>query len=170
MMSVTARAMGRIFVGIAVVAVAAPAAAGLIGTHLAAASGQPPCYARSYESEHLRKHPRQRLVSLMLMPAVVAGEGDIELRFAFRLKDDPDPYAGLIVCREQGRGLDCLVEGDGGALRIDRVGNSLKLTVARWSVEGARGFSPDLGQGGDDRVILVRRAPAAVCADLGDRA
>jgi hypothetical protein len=169
-MSVTAGAIGRILVGIAVVAAAAPAVAGLIGTHLAAAPGEPPCYSRRYESEHLRRHPRQRLLSLMLMPATVAGEGDIELRFAFRLKGDPDAYAGLIVCREQGRGLDCLVEGDGGALRIDRAGNSLKLTVARWSVEGARGFSPDLGQGGDDRVILVHRAAAAVCGGLGDRA
>jgi hypothetical protein len=166
-MSATAKAIGRILAAIAVVAAAAPAAAGLIATHLAAAPGKPSCYARTYDNEHLRRHPRQRLLSLMLTPAIVAGEGDIELRFAFRLKDDSDAYAGLIVCREQNRGLDCLVEGDGGALRIDPAGNSLKLKIARWSVEGARGFSPDLGHGGDDRIILVHRAPVAVCADLG---
>jgi hypothetical protein len=137
--------------------------AGFIVDFFGKISGRRPCYARTYDAKHLAAHPRQRLKSISL---AAAGHGnEDELRYAFRLKSGTDHYTGLAVCRPRGKGAHCLVEGDGGDFSLAPAGGGLRLTVGqRWIVEGAHGFSPDLARGGDDRIVLLRRAQPAACA------
>jgi hypothetical protein len=137
--------------------------AGFIVDFFGKKSGRRPCYARAYDAKHFRAHPRQRLKSISLAGAGHGNEN--ELRYTFRLKSGTDHYTGLVVCRPRGTGAHCLVEGDGGDFSLAPATGGLRLTVGeRWSAEGARGFSPDLARGGDDRVVILRRAPSAACA------
>jgi hypothetical protein len=136
--------------------------AGFIVDFFGKRSGRPQCYARTYDAEHLRAHPRQRLVSMSLTGA---GYGRMnELRYAFRLRSLKDHFTGLAVCRPHRKGAHCLVEGDGGDFSLAPATAGLRLAVGRkWTVEGANGFSPDLARGGDDRIVLLRRAQPAAC-------
>lgn len=159
------RAAQLIAAGLGAGTAIAPAAASVIQTYFNAAKGGPSCYARHFDAEHLRKHPRQRLLSMTLAGTRgEAGQREIELRYAFRLKTGPDIFAGLVVCAERGSGLSCEVEGDGGDFKVTPADGGLKLTVGeRWEVEGERSVSPDLARGGDDRVVLLQPAPMSAC-------
>lgn len=150
-------------------ALSLPAAAGVYAERIAGAMGEPPCYARSYDAEHLAAHPRQRLTGFALSESRLdhpSASGDFALTFAFTLKGVDDVYQAEAICTDSsGSTARCLVEGDGGDFALRAVAEGLMLTVGeRLEVEGAASFSPDLAEGGDDRVVRLFPGPAEACA------
>lgn len=130
--------------------------------------GGDPCFARAYDEAHLARHPHQRVVRFTLRRerVDVPGENGAErftVRIAFRLRSDHDAYATNAICTPAGRRADCTGEGDTGTFRLELSGAAIRVAVERLEVEGQSGASPDLA-GSDDRVFLLRPAPAEACA------
>lgn len=126
-----------------------------------------PCYARTYDAQHLASHPRQRLTHFALTASSLGAPvapGAFELTFAFRLKGDPDVYQSEAICRETSGRVECGIEGDGGRFSLRPEESGLLLSIASMVVEGEGGISPDLAVGGDDRVVRLFTAPKSSCA------
>jgi len=84
------------------------------------------------------------------------------VRVGFRLRSGTETFSTLAICSPAGDGAACAGEGDTGSFRIAPSAEGLRLTIARLEVEGESGSSPDLARS-DDRVFLLRPAPAAAC-------
>lgn len=126
-----------------------------------------PCFARAYDREHLARNPRQRVVAIHLVRerVEVAAENSsrrFTVRVGFRLRSGTETFSTLAICSPAGDGAACAGEGDTGSFRIAPSADGLRLTIARLEVEGESGSSPDLARS-DDRVFLLRPAPAAAC-------
>jgi hypothetical protein len=131
-------------------------------------AGGDPCFARTYDADHLRRNPQQRVVRIHLVRerVEVAEENNPQrftVRIGFRLRADRDSYETNAVCTGDGKAADCAGEGDTGAFRLVLAGEAVRVEVERLEVEGARGSSPDLAAS-DDRVFLLRPAAASACA------
>lgn len=132
------------------------------------ASDSDPCYARVYDGDHLRRHPRQRVerISLKRQRVEVEAENNarsFSVQLAFQLRGIDDSYNVVGICRPAGARAECTGEGDTGAFRLSFSGEALRIeVVGRLEVEGERGASPDLARS-DDRVFLLRVAQPAAC-------
>lgn len=128
--------------------------------------GEAPCFARSYDAQHLAKHPRQRLTRFALRESRlpnVNGPGEFEVTFSFTVKGRKEVYEAECICRDAASLVHCTVEGDGGAFTLQAEGANLLVRIERIAVEGPDDFSPEIGVGGDDRVVRLHRSPARAC-------
>ncbi|WP_421726431.1 hypothetical protein [Bauldia sp.] len=127
----------------------------------------PPCYTRTYDAAHLAAHPQQRVTSFYVVdsgPGNAASVQDFVVSFGFTVKDSGDVYASAASCQAVPQGVQCWVDGDGGTFTLEGNGGGLRVRVGdHLTVEGATSFSPDLGQGGDDKVILLYPDQALAC-------
>ncbi|RYE88037.1 MAG: hypothetical protein EOP19_02580 [Hyphomicrobiales bacterium] len=121
------------------------------------------CYARHYDEDHLRAHPRQRVTRVMLSHTVGhTGEDtsawDAVLDFAFALRDG-STYSAVAYCDDD----VCSREGDGGRFSVSPGSNAaLKLTVEDFlELEGADGSSGNLADSDDGEFLIYRARPAA---------
>ena len=128
-----------------------------------AADGKP-CYGRSYDAGHLSKHPEQNVQSIELDTAKVKTNGEantaegFEIGFAFKLKSSPEWYGQAGICKSDGAGFKCSLEGDGGEFKLSPEGAaSLKLEVGNYGIalEGNDGFAKLEAQSGDDKVFIL---------------
>ncbi len=131
-------------------------------------AGADPCFARTYDAEHLRRNPRQRVAAIHLVRervevAAENGPRRFTLRVGFRLRSGTETFSTLAICTPAADGAACAGEGDTGSFRVAPSGEGLRLTIARLEVEGESGSSPDLARS-DDRVFALRAAPASACA------
>jgi hypothetical protein len=131
-------------------------------------AGSDPCFARSYDAEHLRRNPRQRVAAIHLVRERVEvasenGPRRFTVRVGFRLRSGAETFSTLAICTPAADGAACAGEGDTGSFRIAPAGEGLRLTIARLEVEGENGSSPDLARS-DDRVFALRPARAGACA------
>ena len=125
-----------------------------------------PCFARTYDAKHLAAHPRQRLTQFAVAASSEPGEvpkGEFVVTFSFRVKGGAELYWSDAYCRGDERSVQCSVEGDGGHFTMRKDGKGLLLTIDRVSVEGEKGFSPDVGVGGDDRLVRLYPSPKSAC-------
>lgn len=147
--------------------------ASLFASHFESVAQGEPCYARVYTAEHLKAHPDQHVgaIELDMLKVNASGnpitEENIELGFGLKLKDKPDWYTGLAICKGAGAQIDCFLEGDGGSFTLSAAGGgSLKLATGETGIalEGAEDVVEIAGDKGDDRVFVLAPAARAVCA------
>ena len=131
-----------------------------------AADGKP-CYGRSYDADHLGKHPKQNVQSIELDTAKAKANGEpntaegFEIGFAFKLKSSPEWYGQAGICQAQADGFTCRLEGDGGEFKLSPEGaSSLKLEVGNYGIalEGNEGFAKLEAQS-DDKVFILNEGP-----------
>lgn len=160
------------FGGAAMILALAPApamAANFYDAFVGPRGGAAPCYGRVYDPAHLAANPAQRLTSFALrlsalLPPPAAGAEEFEVTFAFTLEGVDDRYQAEGECYLSVEGAECEVEADGGDFIITGDERGLLLHVGgRLQVEGARSFSPDLAQGGDDTLVRLFPLGPAVC-------
>lgn len=124
------------------------------------------CFARSYDARHLASHPKQRLTRFAL-GAGGAGQarakGTFGVTIGFQVRGRSARYEADASCRGGPRTARCTIEGDGGQFTMTADAAGLLLTVSRIAVEGETDFSPEIGVGGDDRLVRLHSAPASAC-------
>lgn len=159
----------RIIVTLAAVVLAVPAAGAaesFYGAYIAGKNGAAPCYARTYDPEHLAAHPKQKVVHFFATRSAAdqgAPPKSFDLSFGFRLRDSTDSFSSEAGCAAKGDGAVCSAEGDGGQFRLTPRPDGLLVTVVeRLELEGMEGFSPDLMQS-DDREFRLYLSPARAC-------
>lgn len=150
----------------------AAAADGLFESHFANADGGAPCYSRIYDAEHLSKHPAQRVarVEIDMSKENVSGKPNtpegFELGIGFMLRDKPDWYTGLAICKARDSDISCFIEGDGGRFELTAPSpDAVRLETGDYgiAIEGGADFMEISGTKGDDRAFVLNRAPRAEC-------
>jgi hypothetical protein len=126
-----------------------------------------PCLARTYDSEHLARNPRQRVTRFHLIRerVPVPDQNNAErftVRIGFRLRNDSDSYSVNGICTTHGEVAECMGEGDAGEFRLELRGDAVRVQVTRLEVEGSRGSSPNLADS-DDRVFLLQPSQRSAC-------
>ncbi|MEQ8699951.1 MAG: hypothetical protein RLT05_25750 [Bauldia litoralis] len=156
--------MRRLIASLALVVLAAPAAIAeesFYQKHFA-----PPCYARSYDAAHLAAHPLQR-VTYFYVTGGDFGEPDTGafiVDFGFLVKNSPDVFYGSASCDSTMGAAQCWAEGDAGTFTLEASGDGLRVGVGdHLTLEGNASFSPDLGRGGDDKVIILHPESPLAC-------
>lgn len=146
--------------------------------YIAGAEARKPCYARYYDEQHLRAHPRQTVRRIAVdfdstqpqdsgAPHSATGfEGGIE----FMLKRSKEWYGQALYCKTAGERFDCYLDADGGRITLTPQGKALRLEVTGGgggtdsiAVEGGRDFGTFGGPGSDDRVFILPRSPRKLC-------
>lgn len=149
---------------LAVAVLGAPAAAASFRDQWKA--GAPGCFARAYDDQHLAAHPRQRVTRFALGPSrmIAPGEtGRFEITFSLMLKGDSEVYEWQGICRAAAKAVHCGAEGDAGSFTIRPEGSNILVGIDSLVLEGEKGFTPDLGVGGDDRVLRLYPGPDSTC-------
>jgi len=150
------------------------------------------CFARTYDAEHLSRHPKQKVTALVLfLRYVTLGEDEATLiakedggtekqyfRYDFTLaakvKDrSPTLYAsGDCASAEAiGCGVDC----DGGGIEIEPVAGRddtilLRLERIRMTLGCGEGEAVELEGGADDKVFKLTKAPRPICEAMAIKA
>lgn len=147
--------------------------ASLFESHFAGVANGEPCYARTYSAEHLKAHPEQRVGTIELdmsktnPDGVPITEDNIQLGFGIKLKDKPDWYTAVAICKSAGAEISCFLEGDGGNFTlVAGEGGGLKLSTGETgiAIEGANDFVEIAGGKGDDRVFVLSPSERGLCA------
>ncbi len=156
-------------------AVAVPSAAQAQGA-FATLFGSPVssgCWTRSYESSHLKAHPRQRVTSIVIAyrPVMQSKQKSTARKFevgiGIRVKGDRELYARVAYCAPAGQGFACHLESDGGRITLAADGaQALRLTTTSIRIEGSKRFIEVGGAVSDDSTFVMRAAPASACAML----
>ena len=144
---------------------AAPAQAGPVFDRL---SGSHPltdqCFARTYDTAHLKRHPRQRVTRFQLRrdrsgPASENNRARFTVAVAFRTTDGPDLFSVNGICTTRGTIAECGGEGDAGRFRLKLVAKNLTVKIDRLELEGS---GADLAES-DDRTFLLWPASLEQC-------
>jgi hypothetical protein len=125
-----------------------------------------PCFARSYDAKHLAAHPKQRLTHFALSASSLGApvpKGSFEITLSFRVKGGSEAYRSEAICHGGPSSATCGLEGDGGEFTMKSDGSSLVLTISRIMVEGEKVDSPEIGVGGDDRLVRLYPGPSSAC-------
>ena len=139
-----------------------------------------PCYARSYDAAHLKKHPKQTVQRIEVDYDVKEGDTDrpnsasyFEIGFSFMLKHSKTWNGDAAYCKTANGFFDCTLDADGGAIHLTPQGDALRLDVInrggvdknkdQISVEGEDGFAGFGKPGGDDLAFVLSRADRAQC-------
>ena len=125
------------------------------------------CYLRYYNEDHLAAHPAQQVASVQIGPEYYSfGQSPLQLRVVMNRRGDFQEFRAQAYCDDDGKALNCQLEGDAGAFRLEpgRDG-ALRLSVAPrgMSFEADTGFLTLDGQKADDRVFLLPAVPADSC-------
>jgi len=132
-----------------------------------AGAGNHACFVRSYDNDHLAKHPQQQVTQIGVMISPLGGDSAepmLDVFVAFR--GTGFEYHGLGYCRRVGDALACQMEGDAGSFTLTGQKNhKILLTVGRddLSFEGETDFRTLSGSSGDDRSFLLPSLPADLC-------
>jgi hypothetical protein len=119
------------------------------------------CYARSYGSGHLARHPKQRVTRIAVSPDFVTANPLLALELRLQLRGDPGgAFEAYAVCENQGGStLYCTMEGDAGGFQITPAKNrAILITVSSLGMtfENDGGFVTLERGRGDDRSFILR--------------
>jgi hypothetical protein len=121
----------------------------------AAADG---CFSRTYSSEHLAGHSKQRITAAALR---VSGT---KLALRLTLRGPKDSVQTLGYCNTS-KPATCKFEGDGGTMTLLAKGSGAEVRFQRFDYEsntfGALDTSPKA-----DGLLRLNGSPAAACAGL----
>jgi hypothetical protein len=127
------------------------------------------CWGHTYDAPHLDQHSGQKTQSIAIdvAPAKTNGEANtpesFEIGFALKVRTSPEWYGQAGVCKAEGQGFSCFLEGDGGLFRLTPEGEGqLRLETGDYgiSIEGGKDFVTLEGQSGADKVFILQRSKA----------
>ena len=141
------------------------------------------CFARSYDAEHMRAHPQQRVAGVTFLMRVVGfdDKGEWVLKpdgkykytryhFAIRFarRDGKRAQTTSGECQQGENGSSCYVECDGGGFGLEKSSDGLLLRLAQ---DGIRIDDCDekdvrLKPGSDDKAFRVEKVAQAQCSAL----
>jgi hypothetical protein len=140
------------------------------------------CFIRTYDAEHLRAHPQQRVAGVTLLIRVVGfdDKGEWVLKpdgkykytryhFAIRFaRRDKRAQTTSGECQGDDKASACFVECDGGGFGLEKSGEGLLLRLAQ---DGIRIDDCDekdvrLKPGSDDKAFRVEKVAEAQCRAL----
>lgn len=184
--------LAAILVGVAIPALPRPATAdtvavgqeGELARLLAPRPGAGICYARAYDADHLRAHPRQTVTDIRFALAYhrhpvdaqtaqdfrVHGQRNYYFRLWVKQRGRPRPLVSVGECSPRGDGIVCTLDCDGGGVRVRR--ESAPGTILISLGEGGRirmsqgcgeDDTVDLVPGADDRAFRLTQTEAAAC-------
>ena len=128
------------------------------------------CFARVYDRAHLAKHPDQIVtgVKLHILRRQVRDPPyayDFALRVRMRGRNEPLSTVGL--CKTEPPGVKCIVECDGGEVRIvPRADHAMMYLDRIRMAEDLPNGGEELTGGKDDRVFHLDRVADRVCAGV----
>ncbi|UYV35932.1 hypothetical protein N4R57_12825 [Rhodobacteraceae bacterium D3-12] len=139
------------------------------------------CFARSYDTAHLKKHPDQRVTDMALYLDYRKFEGfdDPIFGFSVAVKRRGDPRTGTNggICNDVENGVTCQIDCDGGGilLRKSRTPGAVLVDMTTiWGLalmscgEDGAEMEP-LTAGKDDKVFRLDAAELSACdAARGD--
>ena len=119
-------------------------------------------FARVYDRAHLTTHPDQLVkeVDLLLKKSSTRYYShDFSLRMKLRGRDETLRTEG--ACRSEESGLECIVECDGGGVRIEPRGDHVMMYLDRIRMitcdQNLLDDGEEVGGGKDDRVFRLNR-------------
>lgn len=142
------------------------------------------CYARVYDTAHLKKHPKQRVTEMVFSLRYITFEEDESgqpkedanyhywFTLAAKLRDKPDMAFANGTCGSYG-GIGCGVDCDGGGVilepradgdllvRLDREYSYVRMTAGCGEEEEEDGVFLEAGE--DDKVFKLSKVPASTC-------
>lgn len=149
------------------------------------------CYARTYDPDHLKQHPKQKVTELILFiryitlgedEAVILAteDGGTEKRYfdydftlAAKVKDRTGTLYASGDCASA-EGIGCGVDCDGGGIEIEPMaGQDVTILVRLERIRMTQGCggeesAVDLEAGQDDKVFKLSKAPPALCKSMQD--
>jgi hypothetical protein len=138
------------------------------------------CYARTYSTEHLKKHPQQkvtevgfRLAYYRHAPDDFFPRGQRNYYFAMLAKQrgSDKVLTAMGECGPNGNRISCGVECDGGGVSVARRPDDrilISLDRIRMSAGCDDEEAIDLEGGADDREFLLSRVPDSECPAYDD--
>jgi hypothetical protein len=151
---------------------------GIYDKYFAKAGGGKPCYARVYDSAHLKAHPRQKVTDMEVDFDTKEGDSDrpnsekyFEIGVGFRLKSKPKEWVGAAAyCKTTAGFFDCYLDGGGGTFRLTPQSSALKFDVVEGAdesgalaVDNGDDFPVFGAPGSDDRAFILPPADRKVC-------
>ena len=171
-MGETGRALRAGLFGLGACLAAWNARADVLDDILRAAGGGEVCYSRTYSTDHLARHPDQRVTRMSLILTRGASRSEpASFRIFVTVRGEREVWSASGECRRRG-GIVCDVECDGGGFAIGATSTTEALQIAldsphgRISMNGCDGGERDLAAGRDDRRFRLDRAPGQVCAAI----
>lgn len=154
------------------------------------------CFGKTYDAEHLRQNPKQRVTRLHLFrdlavdktaedPPLSAAEslerdgegGHVGLMAYVGFRDRPGEFTNWLGCRKSsdGTGAHCGVECDGGGFKISARSAALLVENEGFVVTGGCGANEDdqerrdfVKPGEADRQFVLDPLPLAQCTAIRD--
>lgn len=146
------------------------------------------CYARSYDAEHLKQHPKQTVTEIVLfLRYVTLGEDEVILNstadggtekqyfeydftLAAKVKDRSQTLYASGDCASA-EAIGCGVACDGGGIEVEPVGGRdgtilMRLDRIRMTLGCSEGSDVDLEGGADDRVFKLSKVPRQLCDSM----
>jgi SH3-like domain-containing protein len=123
-------------------------------------------YMRVYDQAHLAAHPDQLVTHVDL--SIVRSSGYYKHNFTLhmRLRDRNELLKTEGYCKKDGRGLRCLVECDGGGIRIEPRGDNVMMHLERirmvtcdQDIDSVIDGGEEVRGGKDDRAFHLYRVP-----------
>ena len=154
--------------------------------------GAQACFVRTYDADHLKRHPKQKVTELVLfLRYITLSEEDATListenggtekqyfrydfTLAVKVKDrDATLYASGDCA--SGEGIGCGVDCDGGGIEIEPIaGNDdtvlVRLERIRMTLGCGDGEEVELEGGADDKVFKLTKAPRPLCQAMEAKA
>lgn len=152
---------------------------------LPSAPGAALCYARTYDADHLKRHPRQLVTEMVLSLRYVVLDED---RVVHEATEDSGTkkryfqYDFTLAARTRGQSetlyasgdcasadaIGCGVECDGGGIGIEPVGGGstgvlVRLERIRMTLGCSDGPDVELEGGADDKLFKLSRVPDRLC-------
>jgi Bacterial SH3 domain len=121
-------------------------------------------YARVYDASHLARHPDQLVKEVNLSIKRASSKGySHDFTLSIRLRGRNDVLKTEGPCHGEGSGLSCLVECDGGGIRVEPRGNYVMMYLDRIRVaacgESVIDGGEEISGGKDDKVFRLNRVP-----------
>jgi hypothetical protein len=152
------------------------------------------CFGRTYDADHLKRHPKQRVIGFHLFrdftvdpgseqvwatrKQMLSGDGEngVAMTSAYvRFRDKRGLFYATLGCLRTENIVRCGIDCDGGGFRLRTSGKSLLLDNEGFVVTGGCGPSQGLDEetdfvkpGADDRVFRLDPKPVAECAAIRD--
>jgi hypothetical protein len=143
------------------------------------------CYARTYDAEHLKQHPNQKITELVLfLRYITLSEEDATListenggtekqyfRYDFTLAAKTKEHDRMLYASgdcASAEGIGCGIDCDGGGIEIESAPGKpdellVRLERIRMTLGCGEGADVDLEGGADDKVFKLTKAPRQLC-------
>jgi len=150
--------------------------------------GAQACFVRTYDADHLKRHPKQKVTELVLFLRYITLSGEDAtlistenggtekqyFRYDFTLaaktkEHDRTLYASGDCASAEGIG--CGVECDGGGIEIEPIAGKddtilVRLERIRMTLGCGEGGEVELEGGEDDKVFKLTKAPRPLCDSM----